>query len=160
MVKWVYDHTLILPSLTSISPSLTSILPSLRSFPDCFILPASQCRRGLQETGASHRCLHWDAGRIKQSVKLLNDSKMLVNDGEMLVNDGKMSVWSYTHFTIINEHPTIISLNKPLFALLTIIEKLHLLYSSFHNSLPFYSVHCTLHCRELLSGLLGCGMDL
>ena len=29
MVKWVYDHILISPSLTSISPSLTSILPSL-----------------------------------------------------------------------------------------------------------------------------------
>ena len=29
MVKWVYDHTLLSPSLTSISPSLTSILPSL-----------------------------------------------------------------------------------------------------------------------------------
>ena len=29
MVKWLYDHTLISPSLTTISPSLTSILPSL-----------------------------------------------------------------------------------------------------------------------------------
>ena len=29
MVKWVYDHTLISLSLTSISPYLTSILPSL-----------------------------------------------------------------------------------------------------------------------------------
>ena len=29
MVKWVYDHTLFSPPLTSISPSLTSILPSL-----------------------------------------------------------------------------------------------------------------------------------
>ena len=29
MVKWVYDHILITPSLTSISPSLTSILQSL-----------------------------------------------------------------------------------------------------------------------------------
>ena len=33
-----------------------------------------------------------------------NDGKMLVNDGEMLVNDGEMSVWTYTHFTIIDEH--------------------------------------------------------
>ena len=31
MVKWVYDHELISPSLTSISPSLTSISPSLTS---------------------------------------------------------------------------------------------------------------------------------
>ena len=31
-----------------------------------------------------------------------NDGKILVNDGEMLVNDGEMSVWSYTHFTIID----------------------------------------------------------
>ena len=30
------------------------------------------------------------------------DGKMLVNDGEMLVNDGEMSIWSYTHFTIID----------------------------------------------------------
>ena len=29
MVKWVYDHILISPSLTDISPSSTSILPSL-----------------------------------------------------------------------------------------------------------------------------------
>ena len=33
-----------------------------------------------------------------------------VNDGDMLVNDGEMSEWSYTHFTIINEHFTSISL--------------------------------------------------
>ena len=39
-----------------------------------------------------------------------NDGKMLVNDGEMLVNDGEMSIWSYTHFTIIKKHLTIISL--------------------------------------------------
>ena len=31
MVKWVYDHILISPSLTSISPSLKSISPSLMS---------------------------------------------------------------------------------------------------------------------------------
>ena len=34
-----------------------------------------------------------------------NDGKMLVN-GEMFVNDDKMSIWSYTHFTIIDEHVT------------------------------------------------------
>ena len=28
----------------------------------------------------------------------------------MLINDGEMSKWSYTHFTIINENFTIISL--------------------------------------------------
>ena len=38
-----------------------------------------------------------------------NDGKMLVNDGEILDNDGEMSLW-YTHFTIIDEHLTIISL--------------------------------------------------
>ena len=31
MVKWLYDHTLISPSLNFISPSLTCILPSLAS---------------------------------------------------------------------------------------------------------------------------------
>ena len=40
---------------------------------------------------------------------LVNDSKMLVKDGEMLVVDGEMSIWSYTYFTIINKHLTIIS---------------------------------------------------
>ena len=44
--------------------------------------------------------------------KLHNASKMLVNDREMLVKDGEMlikdSVWSYTHFNIIDEHFTII----------------------------------------------------
>ena len=54
------------------------------------------------------------------SLLQANDDKMLVNDGEMQVNDGEMSVWSYMdsfnhnwhdeHFTIINEHLTIISL--------------------------------------------------
>ena len=33
---------------------------------------------------------------------LVNDGKMPVNDGEMLGNGGEMSIWSYTHFTIIN----------------------------------------------------------
>ena len=49
-----------------------------------------------------------------------NDGEMLVNDGEMLVNDGEMSLWSYTHFTIIDAH-------------LTIIEMLHRLV---HNGPP------------------------
>ena len=40
----------------------------------------------------------------------VNDGEMHVNDGEMLVNDGEMSIWSYTHFTIINEPFTTISL--------------------------------------------------
>ena len=39
-----------------------------------------------------------------------NDVEMLHNDGEMLINDGEMSIWSYTHFTIINEHFSSISL--------------------------------------------------
>ena len=49
----------------------------------------------------------------------------------MLVNDGEMSVWSYTHFTIIDEHFTIINelaWSKQSFAHLTILEKLHQLY--------------------------------
>ena len=33
----------------------------------------------------------------------------LLNDGQMLVNDGEMSEWSYTQFTIIDEHFTIIN---------------------------------------------------
>ena len=41
---------------------------------------------------------------------LVNDGEMLVNAGEMLVNDDEMSVWSYTHFIIINEPLAIISL--------------------------------------------------
>ena len=32
----------------------------------------------------------------------VNDGEMLVYDGEMLVNDGEMSIWSHTHFTIID----------------------------------------------------------
>ena len=47
---------------------------------------------------------------LNDGLHQANDGKMLVNDSEMLVNDGEMSLWSYTHFTIINEHPTIISL--------------------------------------------------
>ena len=39
-----------------------------------------------------------------------NDGEMLVNEGEMLVNNGEMSLYSYTHFTIINENFTITSL--------------------------------------------------
>ena len=31
------------------------------------------------------------------------------NDGLLQANDGKMSVWTYTHFTIIDEHFTIIN---------------------------------------------------
>ena len=50
----------------------------------------------------------WANGGLLQA----NDGKMLVNDGEMLVNDGEISIWSYTHFTIINFYKpfTIISL--------------------------------------------------
>ena len=33
---------------------------------------------------------------------LVNEGEMLANDGKMLVNDGEMSIWSYTHFTIID----------------------------------------------------------
>ena len=35
-------------------------------------------------------------------VKWANNGKMLVNNGEMLINDVEMSIWSYTHFTIID----------------------------------------------------------
>ena len=44
IVKWVYDHTLISPSLTSISPSLTSILPSLAHLTIIEKLHRLQCR--------------------------------------------------------------------------------------------------------------------
>ena len=37
-----------------------------------------------------------------------HDGQMLVNDGEVIANDGEMSVWSYAHFTIIDEHFTIL----------------------------------------------------
>ena len=54
---------------------------------------------------------------LNEGEILVNDGETLVNDGEMLVNDGEMSVWSFTHFTIIdqlftiiNEHFIIISL--------------------------------------------------
>ena len=40
---------------------------------------------------------------------LVNDGEMLINYGERLVNDGEMSKWSYTHFTIIDLHFTIIT---------------------------------------------------
>ena len=39
---------------------------------------------------------------MKEAVKCLPHD-------EMLVNDGAMSVWSYTHFTIIDEHFTMIN---------------------------------------------------
>ena len=32
----------------------------------------------------------------------VNDGKMLLIDGTILVNDGEMSIWSYTHFIIID----------------------------------------------------------
>ena len=47
---------------------------------------------------------------VNDGEMFVNDSKMLVNDGKMLVNDGEISLWSYTYFTIINEHFTTISL--------------------------------------------------
>ena len=39
---------------------------------------------------------------VNDGEMLINDGEMLVNDGEMLVNDGEMSIWSETHFTIID----------------------------------------------------------
>ena len=42
--------------------------------------------------------------KLDATQMFVNVSDMLVNDGEMLVNDGETSIWSYTHFTIINEH--------------------------------------------------------
>ena len=47
---------------------------------------------------------------VKDGEMLVNDGEMLVNDSERLVDDGQMSIWSYTHFTTIDEHFTIISL--------------------------------------------------
>ena len=55
----------------------------------------------------------WFLLKAHDGKMLVNDGKRLVNDGEMHVNDardGEISIWSYTHFTIINEHFTIISL--------------------------------------------------
>ena len=40
----------------------------------------------------------------------MKDGEMFIKDGEKLVDDGEMSIWSYIHFTIINEPFTIISL--------------------------------------------------
>ena len=40
---------------------------------------------------------------------LVHDGEMLVNAGEMPVNDGEMSICSYTYFTIIDWHFTIIA---------------------------------------------------
>ena len=42
------------------------------------------------------------------SEKLIDDGDMLVNDCEMLINDGQMSIWSYTHFNLIDKHFAII----------------------------------------------------
>ena len=46
----------------------------------------------------------WNDGLLQANdgKMLVNDGKMLVNDGEMLGNDVEMSIWSYTHFTIID----------------------------------------------------------
>ena len=41
---------------------------------------------------------------VNDCEMLVHDGEMLVNDGEILVNDVEMSIWSYTHFTLINEH--------------------------------------------------------
>ena len=46
---------------------------------------------------ANDGLLQAEGGKI-----LDNDCEILVNDGEMLFNDGEMSIWSYTHFAIIN----------------------------------------------------------
>ena len=87
----------------------------------------------------------WANGGLLQAndgEMLVNDVEMLVNDGGILVNDGEMSIWSYTHFTIIDLHFTIISLQQPSLAHLTIIEKLHRLYyddSIYHDNCPYSS---------------------
>ena len=67
---------------------------------------------------------------VNDGLLQANDGKMLVNDGEMLVNDGEMSV-GYTYFAIIDELSPSLAWCKPSFAHLTIIEKLHRLYSRF-----------------------------
>ena len=52
-----------------------------------------------------------------QTVQLLNDEVndglLKANDCKMLVNDFEMSVWSYTQFTITDEHFTIINKLSP-----------------------------------------------
>ena len=52
---------------------------------------------------------NWSRCSFSMMVKWANDgllkanaTKMLVNDVEMLINDGEMSIWSYTHYTIID----------------------------------------------------------
>ena len=58
---------------------------------------------------------------------LVNDGEMLFNDCEMLLNDSEISEWSYTQFTIIDEHFTIINEH------FTIISLMSTIMRSFHH---------------------------
>ena len=57
----------------------------------------SRCSFSMMVKGAKDGLLQAYDGKM-----LVNDGEMLVYDGEMLVNDGVMSIYSYTHFTIID----------------------------------------------------------
>ena len=58
----------------------------------------------------------------------VNDGQMLVNDGQMLVNDGEISIWSCTHFSIIDYHFAII---KEHFTIISL--KYTIIRSFYHN---------------------------
>ena len=91
--------------------------------------PCSRCSISIVVRRANDGVLQANDDKIlvNDDEMIVNDGKMIVNDGKMLVNDGEMSIWSYTHFTIINEHLVALAWSTPSFAHLTIIEKLHLL---------------------------------
>ena len=58
---------------------------------------------GLDQDQCCHTNIRNEVGAASlMMAKLANDDLLHANDGEMLVNDGEMSVWSYTHFTIID----------------------------------------------------------
>ena len=71
---------------------------------DCIRNKYSLCSFSMMVKWANYGLLQAYDGKM-----LDNDGEMLIKDGEMLVNDGEMSIWWYTHFTIIDEHFTIIS---------------------------------------------------
>ena len=57
----------------------------------------SRCSFSIMVKWANDGILQANDGKM-----LVNDGEMLIDDGKMLVNDGEMSVWSYSHFTIID----------------------------------------------------------
>ena len=55
------------------------------------------------------RVSHCSRCSFSMMVKWANDGLLQVNDGKNALNGREMSVWSYTHFTIIDKHFTIIN---------------------------------------------------